>query len=48
MQASREEMGKKMKEILTAEQYEKYQKMPPPGRGPGAGGEKKKRDGDAK
>ena len=46
MQASREEMGKKMKEILTAEQYEKYQKLPPPGRGQGGG--KKKREGDAK
>lgn len=46
MKANREEMSKKMKEILTAEQFEKYQKMPPPGRGPG--GEKKKRDADAK
>ena len=46
LQASREEMGKKMKEILTTEQYEKYQKMPPPGRGQGGG--KKKREADAK
>jgi Spy/CpxP family protein refolding chaperone len=46
MKASRDEMGKKMKEILTAEQFAKYEKLPPPGRGPG--GERKKRDGDNK
>ena len=51
MKASREEESKKMKEILTAEQFAKYEKMPPPGRG-GAGGQgggkKKKSDGEAK
>jgi Spy/CpxP family protein refolding chaperone len=31
--AMREEYNKKMKEILTAEQYEKFEKLPPPGRG---------------
>ena len=48
MKASREEMSKKMKEILTAEQFAAYEKMPQQGRGPGGGGEKKKRDADAK
>ena len=47
MKAGREEMSKKMKEILTAEQFAKYEKLPPPGRGTG-GGKKKKSDGDAK
>ena len=46
MKAGREEMSKKMKEILTAEQFEKYEKLPPPARGQGGG--KKKRDADAK
>ncbi len=46
MKGTREEMSKKMKEILTAEQFAKYEKMPAPGRG--GGGEKKKRDADAK
>ena len=40
-----EDQNKKMKEILTADQYAKYEKMPRPGRGgpggPGAPGEKK-------
>ncbi len=40
MQAMREEQTKKFKEILTPEQYEKYQKMPRGGRQ--GGGEKKK------
>jgi Spy/CpxP family protein refolding chaperone len=39
--ALRADMDKKMKEILTADQYEKYQKMRPQGRG-GAEGKKKK------
>ena len=47
VKANREEMSKKMKEILTAEQFAKYEKLPPPGRGTG-GGKKKKSDGDAK
>ncbi len=44
MQALREEETKKMKEILTPEQFEKYQAMPRGGRGGpgGPGGEKKK------
>lgn len=41
---AREDFNKKMKEILTAEQYAKFEKMPP-GRGPGGpggpGGERK-------
>jgi len=37
-QAIRQDMDKKMKEILTPEQYEKYQAMPRGGRG---GGQKK-------
>ena len=43
-----EDQNKKMKDILTADQYAKYEKMPRPGRGgPGApGGEKK--DGEKK
>ena len=40
-----DDQNKKMKEILTADQYAKYEKMPRPGRGgpggPGAPGEKK-------
>jgi|ERR1051325_9638860 Spy/CpxP family protein refolding chaperone len=43
MRSTREEFNKKMKEILTAEQYEKFEKLPTPGRGPGGpeGGKKK-------
>lgn len=37
MQAAREEMTKKMKEILTAEQFKKYEALPQ-GRGQGQGG----------
>lgn len=37
----REEMNKKMKEILTAEQYTKFEQMPRPGRPGGPEGEKK-------
>lgn len=33
--AAMEEFNKKMKEILTTEQYEKWQQMRPQGRGPG-------------
>jgi len=40
-QAARTDMDKKMKEILTSEQYEKWQKTRAQGRG-GPGGEKKK------
>ena len=36
--AMREEMNKKLKELLTAEQFEKFEKMPPPGRGQGGPG----------
>lgn len=36
--ALREETKKKMKEILTAEQFEKFEKMPGPGRGQGGPG----------
>ena len=43
-QAIREAQDKKMKEILTSEQYEKYQAMPRPGRGGGAPREKKEGD----
>src|ERR1041385_7531404 len=38
MKAAREEMSKKMKEILTADQFAKWEKMPRPGRGPGGSG----------
>jgi Spy/CpxP family protein refolding chaperone len=47
MKAGREEMSKKMKAILTAEQFAKWEKMPQgrgpggPGRPGGPGGEKK-------
>src|SRR5258707_12790210 len=43
-----EDQSKKMKDILTADQYAKYEKMPRPGRGGpgGPGGEKK--DGEKK
>ena len=43
MRAVREAGDKKLKEILTAEQWAKYEKMPRPGRGGGkkGGGEKK-------
>jgi Spy/CpxP family protein refolding chaperone len=37
-QALREEMNKKIKEILTPEQYAKYEAMPPMGRGGKKGG----------
>jgi Spy/CpxP family protein refolding chaperone len=37
----REATAKKMKEILTPEQFEKYEQMPRPGRPGGAGGGKK-------
>jgi len=40
-QALRADMDKKMKEILTADQYTSWQKMRPQGRG-GPGGEKKR------
>jgi Spy/CpxP family protein refolding chaperone len=38
-QELREEMAKKMKEILTEEQYKKYEALPRGGRGQGAGGQ---------
>ncbi|HWC58878.1 MAG TPA: hypothetical protein VHC44_04220 [Verrucomicrobiae bacterium] len=38
MMAAREDLDKKLKEILTPEQYTKYQAMPRPGRRGGAGG----------
>lgn len=39
--AMREEMTKKLKEILTTEQFEKWQKMRPQGRPGGPGGQKR-------
>lgn len=42
----RDEMDKKMKDILTAEQFEKWQKLREQSRPGGPGGEKKKRDAD--
>lgn len=41
--ALREENDKKMKEILTAEQYEKWLKERPQGRGPGGPGKRSKK-----
>jgi Spy/CpxP family protein refolding chaperone len=53
--AAMEEHNKKMKEILTTEQYEKWQKMRPqpgqgrgPGRGPRSGGDAQKDADDKK
>jgi len=44
MQAITEQQDKKLKEILKPDQYEKYEKMPRPGRGAGKRGEEKKSD----
>jgi len=40
----RDEQNKKMKEILTADQYSKYEKMAPPGRGGPGGPPPEKKD----
>lgn len=45
--AAREELNKKMKDILTADQYAKFEKMPGPGRA-GRGGPEGKKRGERK